>query len=122
MKQSCRVELSVMSLNESFSVKVRANVLNNITGDTPALQWSELKAKWPHIKSIPFDNVSKRRRIDVLIGSDYPVFHRILRELHGPNEHDPIARLTNLGWVCSGPTSTPGFHDRSGLIIAGRIT
>ena len=32
------------------------------------------------------------------------VFHHVLRESHGSEAKDPIARPTNLGWVCSGPT------------------
>ena len=103
-KQSARVELTVSSLDGRFSSKVQANVLD-ITGDTPAIQWSELKEKWPHLKTIPFEDVSRRRQIDVLIGSDHPVFHRVHREIHGSNVNDPVARLTNLGWVCFGPTS-----------------
>ena len=97
-KQSARVELTVSSLDGRFSSKVQANVLDNITGDTPAIRWSELKEKWPHLKAIPFEDVSRRRQIDVLIGSDHPVFHRIHREIHGSNVNDPVARLTNLGW------------------------
>ena len=104
-KQSARVELTVSSLDGRFSSKVQANVLDNITGDTPAIRWSELKEKWPHLKAIPFEDVSRRRQIDVLISSDHPVFHRIHREIHGSNVNDPVARLTNLGWVCFGPTS-----------------
>ena len=72
-----------------------------------------MKEKWPHLKAIPFEDVSRRRQIDVLIGSDHPVFHRIHREIHGSNVNDPVARLTNLGWVCFGPTSPPSSgHSR----------
>ena len=44
-KQSRRVELFVTSLSEECSTKLHANVLKNITGETPAFQWSELKGK-----------------------------------------------------------------------------
>ena len=37
-KQSARVELTVSSLDGRFSSKVQANVLDNITGDTPAIR------------------------------------------------------------------------------------
>lgn len=40
-----------------------------------------------------------------MIGSDYPVLHHVFEK---PN--DPIARLTNLGWVCFGPTLVEGFR------------
>ena len=55
------------------------------------MQWSELKEKWPCLKSIPFENVSRRSQIDVLIGSDHPVVHRVQQEVHGPHNDDPTA-------------------------------
>ena len=76
----------------------------------PAFQWSELKERWPYLMSIPFDNVSRRRQIDVLIGRDHPIVHRVKREVHGHKDDDPIARLTNLGWVCFGPTLSSRFR------------
>ena len=50
-KQSARVKLTVSNLDGRLSSKVQANVLDNITGDTPAIRWSELKEKWPHLKT-----------------------------------------------------------------------
>ena len=76
---------------------LQSNVLDNITGDTPALQWSELKSRWPHLEQVPFASVAGRAPIDVLIGSDHRVFHRVLREICGSNQNDPVAWLTNLG-------------------------
>lgn len=101
---SRRVELLVANTTRTFSAKLEANVLDNITGDTPAIPWSELKTKWSHLELIPFEKVAKRKQIDVLIGSDHPVFHRVIREVHGDENSDPIARQTPLGWVCFGPT------------------
>ena len=103
-KQSKQVSLVVTSLNRNFSENLSANVLDNITGDTPAFNWEDLKAKWPHLASISFEQTSRRKQIDVLIGSDHPLFHHVLKEVQGSKTTDPIARLTNLGWVCFGPT------------------
>ena len=110
---SRRVRLNVSNTAESFSAAVDANVLDDITGTTPAIQWSELKEKWPHLQEIPFERVANRRQIDLLIGSDHPLFHHVLQERRGPQVNDPIARHTNLGWVCFGPTSTTGFRNDS---------
>ena len=112
-KVSRRVRLNVSNTAESFSAAVDANVLDDITGTTPAIQWSELKEKWPHLQEIPFERVANRRQIDLLIGSDHPLFHNVLQERRGPQVNDPIARHTNLGWVCFGPTSTTGFRNDS---------
>jgi hypothetical protein len=112
-KRSRRVELNVTSLDRSFTTPVQAHVLDNIASDTPAIQWSELKEKWPHLHKIPFDNVSRRQQIDVMLGSDNPVFHYVLEEVRGSQPSDPIARLTNLGWVCFGPTLVNEFRHNS---------
>ena len=50
-----------------------------------------------------------------MIGSDHPVFHHVLKEACGNLANDPVARLTNLGWVCFGPTLVEEFrrHSRS---------
>ena len=112
-KHSRRVELSVTSLDGSFSAPLQAHVLDNIASDTPAFQWSELKEKWPHLCQIPFDNVAKCRYIDVMIGSDHPLFHLVLNEVHGGLPNDPIARLTTLGWICFGPTLVEEFRRQS---------
>ena len=112
-KHSRQVEVMVTSLDKKFSANLQANVLDNISGDTPAFEWSKLKKEWPHLQSIPFPNVANRRQIDVLIGSDNPIFHHILQEVHGTKARDPIARKTSLGWVCFGPTLTEQFRRSS---------
>ena len=108
--QSRRVDLTVTNLDGKFSSPLQAHVLCNIAGDTPAIRWSDLKDKWPHLHQVPFESVSKRCQIDVMIGSDHPVFHHVLKEVCGDQPNDPVARLTNLGWVCFGPTLVEEFR------------
>ena len=112
-KSSHQVEVTVASGDNKFSASLQANVLDNIAGDTPAFEWSTLKTNWSHLQSIPFQKVAKRKQIDVLIGSDNPICHRILQEVHGSKTNYPIARKTCLGWVCFGPTQTKEFRRSS---------
>ena len=35
--------------HKTFVAKIQANVLDNITGDTPAFPWAKLKDRWPHL-------------------------------------------------------------------------
>ena len=100
---SRRVMFTVTSTNRQFSSTVEANVLDNITGNTPAIQWNDLKRNWSHLKSIPFENVAIRRQVDVLIGSEVP----------GEQGNELIARLTKLGWVCFGPTEVSKLQKKS---------
>ena len=58
-KHSCQVELNVASLDDKFSANWQANVLDNISGDTPAFEWSKLKMKWPQLQPIPFQICGK---------------------------------------------------------------
>ena len=48
-----------------------------------------------------------------MLGSDNPVFHYVLEEVRGSQPSDPVARLTNLGWVCFGPTLVNEFRRNS---------
>ena len=112
-KASRRVRVNISNTAESFSAAIDANVLDDITGTTPAIQWFELKEKWPHLQKIPFERVANRHQIDLLIGSGHPPFHHVLQERRGPQVNDPITLRTNLGWVCFGPTSTTGFRSDS---------
>ena len=45
-----------------------------------------------------------------MIGSEHLVFHHLLKEACGDQPNDPIERLTNLGWVCFGPTLVEEFR------------
>lgn len=112
---SQRMEVTVANLEGMFSSPVQAHVLDNIAGDTPAIPWSELKEKWPHLHHVPFESVSKRRQIDIMIGSNHPVFHHALKEACGDQPNDPVIRLTNLGWVWFGPTLVEEFRYNSHL-------
>ena len=85
------------NLDGTFLSLLQAHVLDNIAGDTLAIRWSELKDKWPHLHQVPFESVSSRRQIVIMIGSDHPVFHHVLKEACGDQPNDPIARMTNLG-------------------------
>ena len=112
-KQSSRVNLTVGNLEGTFEASLQAHVLDDIARDTPAIQWAKLKDKWPHLKDVPFANIARRGAIDVMIGSDHPLYHLVLREVSGMNQTDPIGRLTNLGWVCFGPTLVEEFRRNS---------
>lgn len=107
-KRSCRVGLTVANVDDIFSSPLQAYVSGNIAGDTPAIPWTELKRKWPQLRHVPFESVSRQRQVDVMIGSHHPVFHHVLREACGNQSNDPVVRLTNLGWVSFGHTLMEG--------------
>ena len=77
-KQYKQVNLVVSSLDGKFSDHLSANVLDNITGETPAFNWAEMKDKWPYLAPISFERSARRRQIDVLIGIDHPLYHLVI--------------------------------------------
>ena len=92
---------------------MKAHVLDNIAGDSPVICWSELKVKWPGLHEVPFKSELRSCQIDVMIGRDNPVFHHVLRKASGDQPNDPIACLTNLGWMYSSPTLVEEFRYNS---------
>lgn len=74
----------------------------------PNWKWSGLNYNQSH-----FRYVAKCRQINVLIGSDNPIFHHVLKEIHGNEAGDPITWFTNLGWVCFEPMLTEEFWHMS---------
>lgn len=96
------VEFCIESEDRQLKVNIEANTTKNVTGSLKAIDWNEHSGKWTHLSGIPFTNISKKSRVDLLIGIDFSDLHRSLKEVKGaPGE--PIARLTPLGWTCVGP-------------------
>ena len=63
-KQSKQVTVITERLNNKFSesanvINVSANVINDIAGDTPAFNWADLKSKWLHLYSVPFEKTNR---------------------------------------------------------------
>ena len=46
-------------------------------------------------------------------GGQTPTYHRVLQDVSGNRPSDLVARLTNLGWVCFGPTLTEDFRRKT---------
>ena len=95
------VSVKLESLNGQCQVDMSVFTADKVTGNLKAVNWSEYKNKWDHLKQIQFPKLSSRPVIDLLIGTDYSDLHYSLRDIKGqPGE--PIARLTPLGWTCIG--------------------
>ena len=104
-RRSRRVRCSVTYINSDFSSLVEPNVLANIPGNTTAIEWYNLKKYWKHLSSIRFEIITKRKNIDLLTGSDNPLFDKVLRVITGRNRQDQITRKTPFDLVCFAPPS-----------------
>lgn len=95
------VSVTLESLNGKCKVDMSVFTADKVTGNLKAVNWTDYKDKWDHLKEIQFPKLSSRPIIDLLIGTDYSDLHYSLRDIKGqPGE--PIARLTQLGWTCIG--------------------
>ena len=97
-----RVSVEVCHDDDVNTTTVNAFVLPVITAEVESVDWSNSKAQWKHLQSIPF-SAPADSTVDILIGVDAAQLHSSIDEKCGqPGE--PVARKTPLGWVCFGPT------------------
>ena len=101
------VKFEVMSIDGKTSNEMNAFTTNKVTGNLKATEWRKESKEWKHIAHINFPLISKRKAVDLLIGSDYPELHLAIQEVQG-KLGEPIARRTPLGWTCVGNIKTKG--------------
>ncbi|XP_018396685.1 PREDICTED: uncharacterized protein LOC108774934, partial [Cyphomyrmex costatus] len=102
--------------DSSFKCSVFAHILPKLTSSILSISVKE--NSWPHLEGLQLADPEyfSSNPIDILLGADY--YGQIIREsiIKGPLR-SPIAQLTELGWIISGPTdseisstSTHSFH------------
>ena len=86
------------SLDGNVKTTINAFTAERVTGNM------KNAAKCPHLKGIQFPNPGIRPIVDLLIAIDYADLHYSFKDVRGqPGE--PVARLTPLGWTCTGTVS-----------------
>ena len=89
---------------------ISAFTAERVTGKMRVIDWGKYVAKCTHLKEIKFPSPGIRPIVDLLIGVDYAELHYSFKDVRGqPGE--PVARLTPLGWTCTG-TVRPNFPQR----------
>ena len=101
--QTREVTFDIESVDGATTYEINAFTNNNVTGNLIATEWKYVAKDWEHLKNLDFSEVSSKKKVDLLIGSDYPDLHISLKEIRG-HPGEPIARLTPLGWTCVGRT------------------
>ena len=98
------VEVELESLDGNVKSIINAFTAERVTGNMKVIDWGKYAAKCTHLKGIQFPNPGIRPIVDLLIGIDYAQLHYSVKDVRGqPGE--PIARLTPLGWTCTGTVS-----------------
>ena len=98
------VEVELESLDGNVKTTMSAFTAERVTRNMKVINWGKYAAKCTHLKGIQFPNLGIRPIVDLLIGVDYAELHYSFKDVRGqPGE--PVARLTPLGWTCTGTVS-----------------
>ena len=100
------VELIVESLEWKVKQGISVFSVKQVIDGMKVINWNKHKDKWNHSKGIQFPEPSSKKHIDILLGTDYPQFQKLIKEVKGKNG-DSVTRLTPMGWVCVGQPVTP---------------
>ena len=84
---------------------ITAYTVKDLAKHISVVDWSKEKHKFSHLQSVPFEPHPQGGSIALLIGSDNLSWHRTIITKAGTVDQ-PVARLTPLGWTCSGSPST----------------
>ena len=111
--RSAAVSLTIESLNKNYRAPIQARTMPDPVGELTPTPWHELKHNWNHLKDLNFCKFPPERKVDIIMGTDNPLFHWCLQEVWGESIYDPFARLTVLGWTGFGPTRPEAPEDKS---------
>ena len=91
-------------MDGNVKTTISAFTAERVTGNMKVIDWGKYAAKCTHLKEMQFPNPGIRPIVDLLIGLDYAELHYSFKDVRGqPGE--PVARLTPLGWTCTGTVS-----------------
>ena len=93
------------SYDGSLIQPIHAYTVKDLAKHISVVDWSKEKHKFLHLQVVPFEPHPQGGSIALLIGSDNLSWHRTIITKAGTVDQ-PVARLTPLGWTCSGSPST----------------
>ena len=81
--------------------EIQAFCMDELTTPTDVVDWSRVKARFPHLREAKAPRVPKTGVIDVLIGSDYAALFVPHKTFAGAID-EPVCMLNRLGWFFQG--------------------
>ena len=78
--------------------------MKDVCGRSALIDWNMKKNKFPHLSDIRVPTLTKKDRIDIVLGTNIPGLLAVLESRVGPSLKDPVAHLTRLGWFFMGPS------------------
>ena len=102
------IEVDLESLDGNVKTIIIAFTAARVTGNMRVIDWEKYAQKYAakstHLRGIQFPNPSIPPIVDLLIGVDYAELHHSSKDVRG-QPREPVARLTPLGWTCTGTVS-----------------
>ncbi|CAG9813428.1 unnamed protein product [Phaedon cochleariae] len=112
-EDSKSVELHISGMNDNSKIFRMANVktVKNLSLPTQTVLMSDF-SKHPHLRDLPIQEMIKAKPT-ILIGQDNINLTVARKVCQGPDEKDPIATKTNLGWVLHGNVDIGAINQTS---------
>jgi hypothetical protein len=96
------VDVHLTSADGLTTRTISALAIKDLAKTIPIINWSKEKQKFSHLQTVPFEPIPQNASISILIGLDHSSLLESSEVIAG-TEDEPTARLTPLGWTCSGP-------------------
>jgi len=114
-QKSSVVTFFIQSLDQKFSHRIQATLLDNPAGDMCPVNWESQKVQYPHLRQLPVPppvldvNTSKPDRVSLILGVRFPELFHVLDERKA-GDGMPAAVKLPIGWAINGPYH-PIEHD-----------
>ena len=116
--RSSEHELLISNLDGSCSRKITVQSSPyRLTGDYTVVDWSQVKASFPHMTDCSFTKPVEPFFVDLIIGINCNDLHSALDERVG-SLHDASARLTPLGWTAVGKVPSSLTSEKRSFVTA----
>ncbi|XP_057671252.1 uncharacterized protein LOC130902982 [Diorhabda carinulata] len=102
----------IKSINSNYNVNLQFLVSNQITTDTPHMDFDTSHLKIPNNIDLADPQFNESSKVDILLGAG--IFYRLL--LPGQislGKGRPILQNTELGWIVAGTISCPSINNRN---------
>ncbi|XP_028171605.1 uncharacterized protein LOC114360928 [Ostrinia furnacalis] len=100
-----KITIHCSSLIENFAFTTEALIMNKLTNNLPNYTFKKPDWKYLNKLSLADPEFFISRPIDILLGAD--IYASILmEEIRKPNNTQPVAQRTQLGWILYGKTTT----------------
>ena len=106
-------------------------MMKDVCGRSALIDWNIKRSKFPHLRDIRDPMLTKKERIDIVLGTNKPGLLAVLELRVRPSLKDPVAHWSRLGCFFMGPSGKnignyvprSHVHDTTNIInINGRYS